>query len=243
MRLSSTSVILALVNVLNPPDNRRALAHAFRLTAPGGFSTGNAAARAFAFQGRCFRVSADWWARRMALRSNAWLARRQMAANPRAEVVLKAIEACPLVCGPCTHLGRAHPQAPSVLRAGIDAATGQCRGRTHIPMALCQPRRQRPCRRDRNEQACRPIYPNGPRHGRLEVECGRSAGGSPLAVGGWPRGTIGSLGAEVTLKSRNEMSEATCDRNQYRAGVDVNRWGQTPAPDDGYRQLIRRDER
>jgi hypothetical protein len=97
-------------------------------------------------------------------------------------------------------LGRSAPDAstkgPSVLRAGIDAAMGQCRGRTHIPMALCQPRRQRPCRRDRNEQACRPIYPNGPRHGRLEVECGRSAGGSPLAVGGWPRGTIGSLGAD-----------------------------------------------
>jgi hypothetical protein len=74
-------------------------------------------------------------------------------------------------------------KAPSVLRAGIDAAMGQCRGRTHIPMALCQPRRQRPCRRDRNEQACRPIYPNGPRHGRLEVECGRSAGGSSNSPG------------------------------------------------------------
>lgn len=184
MRLSSTSVILKLVNVLDPLRQSEGLRLCVSRPSDGhgGSSTGSAKSKAFAFQGRCFRVSADWWARRMALRSNAWLARRQMAANPRAEVVPKAIEACPLVCGPCTHLGRAHPQAPSVLRAGIDAATGQCRGRTHIPMALCQPRRQRPCRRDRNEQACRPIYPNGPRHGRLEVECGRSAGGSSLTT-------------------------------------------------------------
>jgi hypothetical protein len=80
--------------------------------------------------------------------------------------------------------------------------TGQCRGRTHVPMALCEPRRQRPCHRDRDEQARRPIYPNGPRHGRLEVECERSAGGSCQQYSSGrrhhrePRGSLSPLGLE-----------------------------------------------
>jgi hypothetical protein len=46
---------------------------------------------------------------------------------------------------------------------------------------------------------CRPTRDWPTFNGRLEVECGRSAGGSPPAVGGWPRGTIGSLGADCPL--------------------------------------------
>jgi hypothetical protein len=72
---------------------------------------------------------------------------------------------------------------------------GQCRGRTHVPMALCEPRRQRPCHRDRDEQAMQTDtrmahVKRAP--GNMNVAAQRAVAISSTVVA---EGTIGSLGA------------------------------------------------
>jgi hypothetical protein len=66
---------------------------------------------------------------------------------------------------------------------GVAQQMGECRRRTHQSDGAMSAPAPRTFRRYRNEQASRPIYPYGPRHGRLEVECGRSASGSPQQYG------------------------------------------------------------
>jgi hypothetical protein len=74
-------------------------------------------------------------------------------------------------------------KAPSQARSA-DRLTEQVSGRMSSEpftkaMALFQTRRPLALHRDQHEQACRPIYPTGPRYGRLQMECGRYASGSP----------------------------------------------------------------
>lgn len=74
-------------------------------------------------------------------------------------------------------------------------------------MALYQPRRPPPYHRDGNEQATLKPCTSGPRNGRLEVECGRSArsqapDGSPAAGAGPQRHGIASgLAFHLSLDS------------------------------------------
>lgn len=148
----------------------------------GGSSTGIAAVAALLFPRRCFVMM-----RRGRTRANV----ERMRVMLQGSRLTVAIPSSLLLNEGISHdaLWRAgikpghHHKAPSTSGRELTQLKGQCRGRTHVPIALCEPRRSRPCRRDRNEQACRPIYPSGPRNGRLEVECERSAGGSPQQSG------------------------------------------------------------
>lgn len=111
----------------------------------------------------------------------------------------------------------------------------QCRGRTHVAMALCDPQRPPPCRRDGNEQACKPIDPTDPRNGCLEVECGRSAGGSPHQSGGGreePSGASGitfAKGASMKPRIRKRHGVWVCStRSMFGGRSRIMGHGYTP---------------
>lgn len=74
---------------------------------------------------------------------------------------------------------------------------GQCRGRTHVPMALYEPRRLRPCHRDRDEQAMQTDTRLAHFTGawKWNVNAQRAVAASIKAVA---EGTIGSLGARYS---------------------------------------------
>jgi len=98
--------------------------------------------------------------------------------------------------------GNAEPRAFCVLTSGreVTQLTGQCRGRTHVPMALCQTRRPWPCCRDHNEQANRPMLPVWPcgSKGAWKCECSRYACGSPSSTAkDGRRATHRGLGSEL----------------------------------------------
>jgi hypothetical protein len=73
---------------------------------------------------------------------------------------------------------RRHHKTPSTVRARIDAANGPMSGPHPCTDGALSAPGAVVLSQEPHEQACRPIYPSGPRNGRLEVECGRSAGGS-----------------------------------------------------------------
>jgi hypothetical protein len=166
---------IPLVNVRHHCDTHKA--SSFRVSAPQT-GDGDAAPEmrklgAFAFQGRCFVVA----------RARGAYAAGSSPIEPSNALVASS-EGRPFA-GPSAGIssGR-HHKAPSSSGRALTQLMGQCRGRTHVPMALYEPRRQRPCHRDRDEQALQ----TDTRLAHVKrapgnIECDRSAGGSSQQYG------------------------------------------------------------
>ena len=121
------------------------------------YQTCEAETRSLCFSGRCF-VMAGWWPyRREGVRGcRSWLRSRRTVRG---------------VAGITRRKGKySYHKAPSTSGRELTQLTGLCRGRTHIPMALCvAPAPWRFAATMKTGNVYRQAA--GPRNGRLAIEC------------------------------------------------------------------------
>lgn len=159
--------------------------------------TGSAVVRAFCVLGRCF-VQQRRGESETRTEGSAGPQKSNRRRQAGGRVDLRALRKGP----DCEHIagvtsGLLH-RASSASGRELTQQMGQCRGRTHVPMALCEPRRQRPCHRDRDEQASLTDTSLAHFTGAWKCECERSAGGS-LRQTGMAEGNVGGLGARYAF--------------------------------------------